>query len=598
MTYIQFSSSSSSPSVSTSYSPIRQSPLSQPPISASRTPSPSLHLHNGSKPIPTLTRRSSNPTKGSISPLTSLVSPSPRYGDGISQHRYPSSFHQHRSSSTSLSHSHSPPSPNTGTAGSTSPSPSRRLSRSQPLLGSYHLSLLHSRMSSAHAPHQLSNEFSLSLVSIGKGKSCPPQLRFPGAVEVPFSAVYYDLEDPEVAAPDCTRGKAMQSPWTGGVDLEKYYYDSFSNWKNNDGLDGIALNVSTPSRSTRQYEPPSFPGYQVSPVGQLQILIKSSDSPVKVFLIPYDLRRIPIGGRLLVREKTYCKAGHGMAEDGDGEKGILKYAIQLQFVCIPSITPLNTRQRHATSLPPTPSHTQEARSYYVSKSMKVVFVSTPPGSRETMEVERADEIVEPPPLTATEDVSGTKRRRRSSLAFSPGSLGKTSEEWEMVRMKWFARREMEGAQDGNNGMRDRGDGKASKRDSNLDLDVGVERPRMDRKPSLISTTSPTPTPISSNISLSIGTAPVHLPVDMPRSSLSPIPILSPLPIRSTSNIQTQRSRPSTPISPRPISPHVNGRGPALIWSPTGQRRMRREDGLEEVELSERLRKMGMGEEGK
>ncbi|WWC96042.1 hypothetical protein V866_002909 [Kwoniella sp. B9012] len=569
MTYIQFprstpASSSSSPgaSPSTSYSPIRHSPLSQPPISAiSRTPSPTLYTGNGAKPIPTPSRRTFQPTsRGSLSPLTSLVSPSPRYmNGGISPNSSVHTLTHDVAHSNDQSPSHSP-------------SPSRRLSRSQPLLGSYHLSLLHSRMSSAHQPHQLTNEFSISLVSIGKGKSCAAHLRYPSAVEIPFSAVYYDLEDPEAIGmmPTKFTQSQCQSPWTGGVDLEKYYYDSFSYPHPNPHHHPHSHVLDT---LTRKNEPPSFPGYQVSPVGQLQILIKSSNSPIKVFLLPYDLRKVPIGGRLLVREKTYCKIRDGMGENGG--KGVLKYAIQLQFVCIPSSSSRVNRTRQSTSLPSTPSHAHDGKSYYVSKSMKVVFVSTPPDSREMMDVERTDEIVEPP----TTPTSSVKKRRRSSLAFSPGSLGKTSEEWEMVRMKWFARREMEmdrSEVDAQLDKVDRGDSTRSKRDSALAL--VVEKPRMIRKPSLISTTSPSSSSLSTDIS---------------KSTISPLPILSPLPIRSTTST-SHKSRPSTPTSPRPISPHLNGSGPPLIWSPTRQRRMRREDGLEEVELSERLRKMGMG----
>ncbi|OCF73000.1 hypothetical protein I204_06230 [Kwoniella mangroviensis CBS 8886] len=571
MTYIQSprstpASCSSSPgaSPSTSYSPIRHSPLSQPPISAiSRTPSPTSYVGNGVKPIPTPSRRASQPTsRGSLSPLTSLVSPSPRYMNGGTSPT--SSFHT-PTHDVVHSNDQSP---------SASPSPSRRLSRSQPLLGSYHLSLLHSRMSSAHQPHQLTNEFSISLVSIGKGKSCAAHLRYPSAVEIPFSAVYYDLEDPEAIGmmPTKSTQSQCQSPWTGGVDLEKYYYDSFSNTRPYPDPHSHP-HSHVLDAPTRKNEPPSFPGYQVSPVGQLQILIKSSNSPIKVFLIPYDLRKVSIGGRLLVREKAYCKTRDSIGENGG--KGVLKYAIQLQFVCIlPASSPVN-RTTQSTSLPSTPSHAHDGKSYYVSKSMKVVFVSTPPDSREMMDVERTDEIVEPP----TTPTSSGNKRRRSSLAFSPGSLGKTSEEWEMVRMKWFARRDMEmdrSEVDAQLDKVDRGDSTRSKRDS--DMGLVLEKPRMIRKPSLISTTSP----FSSSVS-----------TDVPKSAISPLPILSPLPIRPTTST-LHKSRPSTPTSPRPISPHLNGSGPPLIWSPTGQRRMRREDGLEEVELSERLRKMGVG----
>ncbi|WRT67839.1 uncharacterized protein IL334_004813 [Kwoniella shivajii] len=560
------SSSSSSPTYSFSpsktytSSPIRHSPLSQPPILASaRTPSPSHnHRHRYghddiSHPIPTPSPTSNRRLSSRYSRQESL---SP-----LDQ----SSLNSPASSPTRLKRN--PPSSPQPTGDET---PSPPLSRSHPLLGSYHLSLLHSRMSHAHQPHSLISGFSLHIKGIGKGKNCLKELRCPSHIEIPFSATYYDLDNPEsspTSSPSShSSSNSSKSPWTGNIDLEQYYFTTFSP-HSHDPIE------------TETVSPPSFPGYRIAPLGQLQILIRTEQSPIKVFLIPYDLRKIPLGGRLLVREKTYRLGGRN-------DHRILKYAIQLQFVCIPSHTlhtshdSLTTRQQRVNEAfngdqhgPPSGSG---EKAYYVSKMMKVVFVSTPPHSTEIMDVERTDEIIEPPSI-APEDLSlRTKKARKGSFAFSPGSLGKRSEEWAMVRNKWIAKESMRNIHQEESGsesdQQKRSDSTSSKRDSDL---LVIVKPKMDRRPSLLTTTLPSSTSAQS-INAGTNTA----------TGLSPVSILSPLPVRPGT---LSRSRPSTPTSPRPISP-----GPPLIWSPTSQRRMRREDGLEEVELSERLRKMHVG----
>ncbi|WWC70692.1 uncharacterized protein I206_104643 [Kwoniella pini CBS 10737] len=566
MTYIQSSprattSTPISTSFSSSYnsSPIRHSPLSQPPIVAgpSRTPSPSTS-YNGSKPIPTLTKRASN--RSSFSPLTSLISPSS-----------PTYISSTKKSPITLQQDDSNDNP---------PTPSPPLSRSQPLLGSYHLSLLHSRMSHAHQPHELVNAFSLTLMGVGKGKNCPRELKFPKAVEIPFSATYYDLFNPESSSyPDPHTQSNKSSPWTSTVKIEDYYYRQFSSYYHRF------------QTGTRNAQPPSFPGYQVASVGQLQILIKSSSSPVKVFLLPYDLRKVPLGGRLLVREKTYT----------GNQSHHLKYAIQLQFVCVPSSKESSSEDENEIDEEDNPYTTRKKRistssnkliekSYYVSKSLKLVFVTTPPDQNEMLNVDRRHEIIDPPAISDEDITRNGNKRRKNSFAFSPGSLGKTSEDWNIHRSKWYSKRIMvdQGGSSGEDDMQDENKSERHNVAIKTDLKLGIGHANDNgSRASLLSSTSPSPLLPLSPTSSSNANAITKKPI------LSPIPILSPLPMRPGG---LNHSRPIRSTSPRPTSPHVlDEHGPALIWSPRSQRRMRREDGLEEVELSEKLRKMRTNE---
>ena len=383
-------------------------------------------------------------------------------------------------------------------------------------------------MSHAHAPHSLpstsASSFALHLGALGKGKSCTPELRCPRHLVVPFSATYYDLEDPSGSGTPGPRKGAAQTPWVGNVDLERHYFDSYSG----------ATEVD--------HEPPSYPGYRVAPLGQLQILIKTPTQAIKVFLIPYDLRNLPIGGRLLARERTYVQS---LA--GDGRES-LRYAYQLQFVCIASANSSEKKVRDSSttrrskgasearsagsSRCPTPTPSQRSlpglarlsgKAFYVSKSIKVVFASSQPEKEDVLRADRKDETVIP-----SEVVEGTRGR---VIGFSPGSTGRKLDGWEIFRQKWVARKEME----------------------------------------------------------EIGFVPLTVsPLTSPTKSISPLPSLSPLPVLPSLPSRSP-SGPSTPT--RIASPQ-----PSSVKTPAPQRyqrqRLRRGSGsMEERELSEKLRAM-------
>ncbi|CAD6567512.1 MAG: hypothetical protein TREMPRED_003683 [Tremellales sp. Tagirdzhanova-0007] len=294
-------------------------------------------------------------------------------------------------------------------------------------------------MSHAHAPHSVPSDstsgFTLHLGALGKGKSCLPELRCPPHLVVPFAATYYDLEDP--TGNTGQRTGAAQTPWVGTVDLEKHYFDSYSN----------ALSLG-------QSPPPSYPGYRVAPLGQLQMLIKTPTQAIKVFLVPYDLRTLPIRGRSLAGERTYVQSHAGNGRES------LRYAFQLQFTCLaaaetpkrPGRDSSTTRRRKggmgsdssSSSRCPTPTINGQplngtsdlgGKAFYVSKSVKVVFTSSVSERDEVIRTERTDEIVLP-----SEEIEGTRGR---VVGFSPGDVGRRADDWDLVRRKWSARKEVE-----------------------------------------------------------------------------------------------------------------------------------------------------------
>ena len=295
-------------------------------------------------------------------------------------------------------------------------------------------------MSHAHAPHSSSTEFSIHIKAVGQGKGCPPELRCPKPLHLDFPATYYDLED---------TGGPSQTPWVGTVELEEWYHDLYSS--------GF---IDT------EVEPPIHPGYRVAPVGQLQMIVKTPTNAIKAFLVPYDLREIPIGGRLLARERTFVhnlnpetptsgsspgprtspNIAYGSPDKGK-KKESLRYAYQLQFICIadstkPKRESSTTRQTSisSSSSTSTSSINSDGKAYYLSKSLRIVFTSTPPESDQETRTEREDEIV---PVS---DINSTgSGRRRSSVALGPPGKERmrVMEDWDIVRRKWYARREME-----------------------------------------------------------------------------------------------------------------------------------------------------------
>lgn len=344
------------------------------------------------------------------------------------------------------------------------PTPSPPLSRSQPLLGSYPLSLLHSRMSLAHAPHSLpstsSHAFSLHLASMGRGKTCEPALRCTPSIDLPFDATYYDLED-DGAQPAAGRrrsaGAASQTPWVGQVDLEGFYFSQYT-------ACSLAESHTARKDNMSRTEPPTSPGYQVAPLGQLQLVIKTPAQPVKAFVIPYDLRRLEAGGRLLVRERIYVMSSDGSDLDSSPSapspgtrKEALRYAIQLQFTCIAAAPPHQASSPHPNSAHTT-RHTSayspgtywsgaesSAKQYFLSRSIKLVFVSSPPGPADHLRTERHDELVPAPPAPrrpSSPSSAGGSEAASAGLSFSPGSSLRRAEEWDILRRKWFARQQL------------------------------------------------------------------------------------------------------------------------------------------------------------
>jgi hypothetical protein len=278
---------------------------------------------------------------------------------------------------------------------------------------------------SAHAPHSVPT-FALRIKAVGVGcpASTPAGVRAPLALEVPFKATYYDLAD------------GFNTPWVADVDLDAWFAAAYGDEEPSTpttvptpttpvaatpaSTSPFARTPSTPGSpplASTLPPPPHYPGYRVPPVGQLQILVKTPTAAIKAFVVPYDLRALPVGGRLLIRERTYvgCVASNSSSSAApnsptpasptisprvpDSPRETLRYAVQLQFACTP---------------PPPEEDGEQA--YYLARTIKLVFAQRPPERTDTVRDERADEVVP----TAPADRGG--------------------EDWARVRAKYVARK--------------------------------------------------------------------------------------------------------------------------------------------------------------
>lgn len=451
-------------------------------------------------------------------------------------------------------------------------------------------------MSHAHAPHSLpptsTTGFALHIGAIGKGKTCPPGLRCPAHEVYPFSATYYDLED---------GGRKSQTPWVGTVVMEEHYRALYTSDMLGRPTSTTALALMAP--------PPEYPGYRVAPVGQLQILVKTPSAAVKVFLVPYDLRALTPGGRLLARERTYVHRSTAATSSArqavtspafpsssltDTDKGDpparakekLRYSVQVQFICLPrrqSTTPAREssttrRVSHRDSSPVEPAYDPSKRcrtglahdtglDYYLSRQIKVIFTSTPPEREDILRTERADEVVLPSDDMTTTIRSGRTPTSSPVFSFSqthPASPNSPRADWDVVRRKWLARREVEAAANGA-GMDD------------LLETVPIDQLRPATPPvSLLSSQVLSPRKDKQKLQSSASSR-----------STSPLPVLSPIPRSSAKATMGMINGANGRISPIPQPPSV--RTPPPHRYPPRQRLRRGSGSMDERELSEKLR---------
>lgn len=174
------------------------------------------------------------------------------------------------------------------------------------LVGSYEESILSGRMS-ALPSKPLAFVAEIGVMSLGK--CMKSRLRCPKHMSVDFDSYFYEMQ-----------GEMTSTAYVGTVNLP---YNNGKQRKNENGLP-----VSTEA-----------PGYEIPSEGRLQVMIRNpSRTAVKVFLVQYNFRDMPLNSRTFVRQKTYVSikdkqvksSTEGDFKDvNDDNKPKLRYAIRV-----------------------------------------------------------------------------------------------------------------------------------------------------------------------------------------------------------------------------------------------------------------------------
>ncbi|KAK9316518.1 hypothetical protein V1522DRAFT_400431 [Lipomyces starkeyi] len=208
--------------------------------------------------------------------------------------------------------------------------PSIHHSHSESLIGSYEESLLSGRTSTPSSKPAVT--FLARIGVLGTGENCPPKLKCPRHLSLEFEAVYYDWQMSHAYG---GRG----TPYVGMLDIEEYYTTQATK-----ALTKEVVHGNYKKHHKKRSKSSAFLGYRIPQQGQIQIVISNPHrTAIKLFLIPYDLRDMPVGSRTFLRQKTV------VMEEGTGSKGSLRQAVHLHVVC------------------------PGEKKYYLSKTVRVVF---------------------------------------------------------------------------------------------------------------------------------------------------------------------------------------------------------------------------------
>ncbi|KIW49309.1 hypothetical protein PV05_11002 [Exophiala xenobiotica] len=227
------------------------------------------------------------------------------------------------------------------------------------MVGSFEESILRGRMST---PPSRPLDFVAQIGVVAKG-NCPPSLKCPAHVTVPFPAVFYNY-------PSTTESRSISddnpSPYVGTIDLERNLKTPESPARRPRRAEGpvdtqeLVAEITSPentaigralARDVQEKKGkkadlskvPTGGAYRVPQKGQLQIIIKNPNkTAVKLFLVPYDLNGMLPGTKTFVRQRSFTSGPivesaitddkvSLASRDPLSNKDILRYLIHLKF---------------------------------------------------------------------------------------------------------------------------------------------------------------------------------------------------------------------------------------------------------------------------
>ncbi|KAI8586245.1 hypothetical protein BDZ88DRAFT_400088 [Geranomyces variabilis] len=250
------------------------------------------------------------------------------------------------------------------------------------LVGSYEESILSGRMSALPSKPL---RFIAEIGAMAHGR-CPPGLRCPPHLAVPFDAFFYEVGEEEAVTPYVgsvnvgeaaaqaerkAKEEAAAAAANTGVPATADGGDvtGMAATLAREGGDGrVSKGFDDTSSKCRDNEQPSR-GYRIPPKGQLQIVIKNpSRTAIKLFLLPYDVRDLPPYGKTLLRQKSYASTASTTTQTPAGTSGTTSSTTLTGSTATP---PAPRILRHAVHVP---IH-RTKKSLYLGPLVRVVFSS-------------------------------------------------------------------------------------------------------------------------------------------------------------------------------------------------------------------------------
>lgn len=382
-------------------------------------------------------------------------------------------------------------------------------------------------MSAAHPTHFVPSAFTLKIGSVSPARHVPSALKCPPHVKIAFDARWHSLDGGTAAA---------WTPWVGNVDVERFYSHQRRTetleWareqcgtavQDDEGeedagpdidayyerilkgwipsLEDISLASPSDQALLQKMRIAPKPGYELGVCGKIQLFIMQKvdqtttsnttkgtehTTPVKVFLVDYDLASLVPGGRLLYKERAYQTIEDDPRLPGSPAtttaspgarpraREVLKYAFELHFLCTekprkpscaqkhpPHDTTDNPRKRrHETT---SSANTHRHRSYYLGKQIRLVFPTSSSSLNNTdgaaiasgqaalppVRVERLIEVQNPVPPDSDNDrsegVDASAHLGQDSTGPPSASVklseSLTSDSWEGLHARWAVRNE-------------------------------------------------------------------------------------------------------------------------------------------------------------
>lgn len=292
---------------------------------------------------------------------------------------------------------------------STSPTPN-----TLSLVGSYSESLLTGRMSTTpsrpfpfradlgvlgqldgETPRHLLLDFEARYYALPQGNNNAPSHHSSSrAFSTSASTASSPMVSPPVPSPASNLASA---PYVASIDIEAYYHTQLEHTQH------TLLNHDADIEQTLSplpAIPPLFPGYEIPSHGHIQLLVKNPhlNTPVKLFLVPYDLRDMPRGTKTFIRQKVCVEsAGNsptpaarkrhsiGGATPSPNPKETLQHVVHMHFVAlsdddlkVKSARGPSQTTKASIASPPSPVR------YFLHKSVRLVFSPTPTDKEQTV----------------------------------------------------------------------------------------------------------------------------------------------------------------------------------------------------------------------